>query len=211
MPSTFWTNTIWYILLGITTIIKLILIFTKVKDRKLKLALYLTITGLTFTFEMMIFAGLKAYQYFPKFFPKSLYDDSNMTWMTFIGLLFLFWVTPKIYRQNISKNIGNIWRSIYIFFGLQTFHNNMMWAFRPLRLHTFGKVFLPVESKTIITVGAYELVLGSTIMALYFSKIKWWWKAMINYMTQKNRDIFGKNENAVLLLPIPVILMLPGN
>lgn len=77
MPSTFWTNTIWFLLLGLTIIIELILIFTKAKDRKLVLALYLTITGLTFVVENVL-AGFNAYQYFPKLLPKTAYDDSVM-------------------------------------------------------------------------------------------------------------------------------------
>jgi hypothetical protein len=100
-----------------------------------------------------------------------------MTWMTFAGLLFFFWGTKKIYLQNISKNIGNIWRSIYIFYGLLPFHIIMMWVFKLFRLHTFGKVFLQIQtSKIMIILGAYELVLGATAIALYFLKIKWWWK-----------------------------------
>lgn len=68
MPATFWSNTIWFLLLGITTIIELILIFKKAEKRKLVLAFYITITGLTFAFEMIIVV-LNAYQYFPKAIP----------------------------------------------------------------------------------------------------------------------------------------------
>jgi hypothetical protein len=78
MPSTFWSNTIWYILLGISNIIELVFIFTKVKDWKRVLAIYITISGMTYTFELTILSGLRAYQYLPKIIPQSPYDDAIM-------------------------------------------------------------------------------------------------------------------------------------
>jgi hypothetical protein len=76
MGTTFWTNTIWYILLGIITIIVLVIIFIKSTNRKHVLALYLTICGITFcAFEVIILMCLKAYIYFPKIFTNQ-HDDS---------------------------------------------------------------------------------------------------------------------------------------
>lgn len=76
MNPTFWSNTIWYILLGISTIIELVLIFIKAKNRKLVLAQYFTISGMTFCFEMAIYSYFKAYAYFPMLIPQSPPDDS---------------------------------------------------------------------------------------------------------------------------------------
>lgn len=76
MSPAFWSNTIWFMLLGISTIIELVLIFLKVKNRKLVLALYLAISGMTFCFEMTIYSYFKAYEYFPKLIPQSPPDDS---------------------------------------------------------------------------------------------------------------------------------------
>jgi hypothetical protein len=76
MGPTFWSNTIWYILLGITTILELVIILIKEKDRKHVLSLFLTISGITFIcFEMIILMCLKAYIYFPKIFSNQ-HDDS---------------------------------------------------------------------------------------------------------------------------------------
>ncbi|NPV89692.1 MAG: hypothetical protein HPY50_02805 [Firmicutes bacterium] len=76
MSPTFWSNTIWFILLGISTIIELAVIFLKVKSRKLVLALYLTISGMAFCYEMIIYAYFKSYKYFPMLIPQSPPDDS---------------------------------------------------------------------------------------------------------------------------------------
>ncbi len=76
MSPTFWSNTIWFILLGITTVIELIIIFLKVKNRKRVLALYLTICGITFCFEMVVYSFFKSYEYYPMLIPHSRPDDS---------------------------------------------------------------------------------------------------------------------------------------
>lgn len=74
--SAFWTHTIWFILLGIVTILELAMIFRRADDRKLALALYLTICGMTFSFEMIVLSFFKAYRYFPMVFPESPPDDN---------------------------------------------------------------------------------------------------------------------------------------
>lgn len=76
MSPAFWSNTIWYLLLGMITILELVIIFTKATDRKQALALYITICGLTFyAFEMGTLMCLKAYIYFPKVFADQ-HNDS---------------------------------------------------------------------------------------------------------------------------------------
>lgn len=242
MPATFWSNTIWFLLLGITTIIELILIFKKSDKRKLVLAFYLTILGITFAFEMTIASVFNAYQYFPKaipsFIPLSpvqyLFNDSIIgnffsqfsvsatalliavynlnyywffafagayciieefflklgiythnwyrTWMTFIVLLLLFWVAKKIYDSSYNKHIKRIWRYLYIFFGLFSLHVHTLWFFQLFGIHNFGRSFnftLDEGSRLIIISIIYMLVAGSIIMAVYFRKIKWRWKAIV--------------------------------
>jgi hypothetical protein len=76
MTSTFWSNTIWYVLLGVITAAELAAIFTKVKNRKRTLAFFLAVSGLTFSLEMLVYSYLKAYQYFPMLTPQSPSDDS---------------------------------------------------------------------------------------------------------------------------------------
>jgi hypothetical protein len=76
MLSTFWTNTIWFLLLSVTTIIELIFVFAKAKNRKHALAVYFTLTGIVLLIENIILSRFLAYQYFPMFFPKSPTEDS---------------------------------------------------------------------------------------------------------------------------------------
>ncbi|OPX46014.1 hypothetical protein CLHUN_04890 [Ruminiclostridium hungatei] len=71
----FWTNTVWYALLGLITIFELIIIFRKTKNVKFTLAFYLTVTGLTLAAEITLFFVFSAYDYYPKIIPSSYYDD----------------------------------------------------------------------------------------------------------------------------------------
>lgn len=229
MISLFWKNTIWFILLGITIIIELILIFIKVRNKKRILALYITISGIVFAFEITITAVLHAYQYLPKILPQKPFDDGIIgnyfsqfsvatttlliavyklkyywyllfaaayalietlflklkiyeqywyrTWMTVAGLLLLFWIGEKIYRSG-SKRIGNALFYSYVFLGLITLQTHTMWVFRVLGVFSFGDSLKEKGSSLdgIISI-AYMFVAFSIMIAVYYSKIKWRWKA----------------------------------
>ncbi len=72
----FWSNTIWFILLGITTILEITYIIVNAEKRRLLFALYLTISGMTYSFEVTIFGFLKSYDYYPMIFHQiSRLDD----------------------------------------------------------------------------------------------------------------------------------------
>jgi hypothetical protein len=70
MKSTFWTNTIWYILLGILALFQLVFVIAKAKKRRLTFAIYLTTVGITLYFETMILIFFKAYAYYPMIIQK---------------------------------------------------------------------------------------------------------------------------------------------
>jgi len=74
MNSIFCSYTIWYILLGISTIIELIIVFTKVKNRKFTFAFYCMIAGITIPCEMVLNVALKGYIYYPMIF-SSPFDN----------------------------------------------------------------------------------------------------------------------------------------
>jgi hypothetical protein len=77
MSSTFWTNTIWFLLLVLSTIIILLFVIIKAKRRKLSLAFYFTLAGIVLSFETIILIFLKAYAYYPKILhnPPLPFDD----------------------------------------------------------------------------------------------------------------------------------------
>lgn len=79
MSTTFWTNTIWYVLLAISTLIELIFAMVKAKRRGLTFAFYLVITGVVLFIETGMLIFLKSYTYYPKIIhnvPYQLFQDS---------------------------------------------------------------------------------------------------------------------------------------
>lgn len=65
MNSTFWTYTIGYVLLGISTVLELIFILVKAQRKRLTLAFYFTVLGIALSFETIILIYFKAYYYYP--------------------------------------------------------------------------------------------------------------------------------------------------
>jgi len=61
----FWTNTVWFLLLGIITVLEIIFVLARSKNRARVFAFYLSVCGAAFLFEMILFAFLKAYDYYP--------------------------------------------------------------------------------------------------------------------------------------------------
>lgn len=74
ISTTFWTNSIWFIILWVLSVVELIIIFVKAKDKKLTFALYCAVIAMIFLYESVICFVLKSYEYYPKFAHNS-YDE----------------------------------------------------------------------------------------------------------------------------------------
>ncbi|WP_094096453.1 hypothetical protein [Paenibacillus physcomitrellae] len=108
MNAMFWKNTIWFVLLGMTTILELVLIFRKADDRRRTAAVYLTISGMTFCFEMFVLSYLKAYNYYPKIFPDSSADDN------IAGNLFSQFSVSATALLLTVFDLNGVWKLIFI-------------------------------------------------------------------------------------------------
>jgi hypothetical protein len=64
--STFWTNTIWYLLLGAGTAAELAYAIAKSERKGQTLAFYFTVVGATLFVEETLLVFLKAYTYYPR-------------------------------------------------------------------------------------------------------------------------------------------------
>ncbi|MDR3666920.1 MAG: hypothetical protein P4L35_08765 [Ignavibacteriaceae bacterium] len=71
----FWTNTIWYVLLGVSAIFEVIFSIIKAVRRKFAFAFYMTLVGVVLSFETMILILFSAYNYFPMIILTSPFDD----------------------------------------------------------------------------------------------------------------------------------------
>jgi len=75
MSSTFWSNTIWYLLLLLTSIIAIFLSLYKARNPKFTIAFLFSVIGLTFLLEAVLVIALKAYIYHPKIVSDSFLDS----------------------------------------------------------------------------------------------------------------------------------------
>lgn len=72
----FWTNTIWYIALGVLTILQIAYALYRTERPKQLIAFYFTISGVGFVGEANLLMFFKAYNYYPMIFPGSTIHDS---------------------------------------------------------------------------------------------------------------------------------------
>ena len=76
MGTIFWTNTIWYIALALTSAVVLVIIFTKTSDRSKTFAFYFSTLGFTYVLEVSLLLLFNAYLYHPMIRPDDPFFDS---------------------------------------------------------------------------------------------------------------------------------------
>lgn len=229
----FWTNTFWFILLGISTLIQLVLILIKTKDKKHAIALYIVVSGQVFTIEAIIYCFLRVYDYYPMIFPNSPIDDGlagNLfsqfslsasalwiavfklrnywifilagiyfaieklflwldifshnfysTWITFFGLLLLFFVTKQLYSYKVIFTTNRIFKYYFMFLGLYTLHMpTALWIQILTGIMTPNLNLLSNEMWSYSLIGLINLLLLSSVcLFIYYSKIHRSWKLLI--------------------------------
>lgn len=74
MNTSFWTNTVWYLLLFLSSIITLVIILHKSSNKKFAFAFFFSIIGFSFVLEAILVLRLNAYSYYPKIFRDSYLD-----------------------------------------------------------------------------------------------------------------------------------------
>lgn len=229
----FWSNTFWFILLGISTLIQLVLILIKTKDKKHAIALYIVISGQVFTIEAIIYCFLRVYDYYPMIFPVSPINDGlagNLfsqfslsasalciavfrlknywilifagiyfaieklflwldifshnfysTWVTFSGLLLLFFVTQQLYKHKAIFTTNRIFKYYFMFLGLYTLHMpTALWIQIVTGIMTPNLIILSNEMRSYALICLINLfLLSSVCLFVYYSKIYRSWKLLI--------------------------------
>lgn len=75
--NSFWSHTIWYLLLGVATLIQVIYTLYHSENRLRTFAFYLSIVGLPLYFETFIMIFLNAYEYSPQIIQNPKLDPFN--------------------------------------------------------------------------------------------------------------------------------------
>jgi hypothetical protein len=106
--TTFWTNTIWFILLFLTSIITNVIILKKTNNNKFTLAFLFSIIGLSFIFEAGLVLRLNAYSYYPKIFRDTYLDIIFGNYFSQISVS-----TTSLFLA--SNNLSFIWYGVFGF------------------------------------------------------------------------------------------------
>ena len=75
MFSTFWSNTVWYVSLGVTSVILIAFILYKCNERKFMIGFSFAVLGATFVTETILLIILNAYNYLPKISSRPFVDS----------------------------------------------------------------------------------------------------------------------------------------
>lgn len=169
MSYPFWTNTIWYVLLGILTLIEFIFVMVRAEKRKLTFAFYLTLFGITLNFEAIILIFMNAYTYYPMILknPPYAFDDvllgnlfsqfsvsttallvvvfdlSFFWFLTFAGiygLIELFFLTSGIYSHHWYQTWMTVILLPLFFWIAKKMYTNFIQGISPI--YYYGYIYL---------------------------------------------------------------------
>jgi hypothetical protein len=163
----FWTNTIWYIILGVSTLLTLIYVLVKAKNRPLAFAFFLTVAGLFFCIEVGILIFLEAYTYYPKILEHppyqfdediagNLFSQSSIAATTLLVAVFNF----NYYWYLIIAIIYGLIEEAFLYLGIYS-HN---W-YRTWMTVAACPIFLWLGKK------AYQKITGNINPMLYYGYI----------------------------------------
>lgn len=212
MGPAFWSNTFWFILLGITTIIELIIIFFKVNNRKRTLGLYFTISGLTFCFEMIIYSYFKSYEYFPMFIPHSPPDDSiagNLFSQFSVSAtaLLIAALNLKYYWYFVFAGVYGVIEEVFLSLGIykHNWYQTWMTVLGLLVLFWITKKAYTISLKQMGRVLRYLFIfLG--LVALYQNSIIWVLR-LVGIQLFSDNFIQGKERSLVVLTGLYMLLL----
>jgi hypothetical protein len=197
MYSTFWTNTIWYLFLGISAILEFSVVIIKVKNRRLTIAFYFTLVGIVLNFENIILIYFKSYTYFPMILKYARYsfDDvlagnlfSQFSVAATVLLVVIF--NLKYYWNLIFAAIYGVIEEIFLALGIYTHNWYRTWMTVFSMLVAFWlakKMYLKINQgvKAIYYYGYVYLALF-TLYTITFQ-----WGGLISGIIASNTTIFA--------------------
>lgn len=195
MSAAFWSNTIWFVLLGVSTVIELSFVFYKAKDKIHIIALFLSIAGVTFSVEVIIFCFLRGYDYYPMIIPQSPIDDglagnlfsqfSITSTALLIGVLDL-----KYYWSFVFAATYGIIEELFLKLSIYSHNWYKTWITILGLTVLFGTVKKTFKNKSIFTghISRYILM----FFALYtLHMIIIWWPFLLSGIVGINKKIFS--------------------
>lgn len=193
MSTTFCSNTIWYIVLGVSTVFEMIFMLNKAKNRKHVIALFLIVSGMTFSIELIVFCFLKAYDYYPMIFPQSPIDDGlagslfSQVSITATAILIAV-LNLKYYWFYIFAGIYGIIEELFLKLGIYSHHWYQTWMTILGFVILFGVVKKMSKSISIYTGHTWRYIL--MLFGLYpLHMVIIWWPMLLSGIVGINLKI----------------------
>ena len=216
MSNLFWSNTIWYILLLISSIITIIVTLKKSENRKFTIGFTLATLGSVYLVEVVLVLFLKSYQYYPKL-SADVFQDTvfgnyfsqvsisatsaftivfNLSYIWYFFFAFIYYLIEElflklgIYKQNWYKSIYTLIGFIPLLWLIKKWHTKLISSSKQVIYYI--TLFL----------GTFSISVHSIVMPLRLLKIQIF---KINFFGQ-----LSKNHTATALIYgfIVIIIMI---
>lgn len=176
LPTTFWTNSIWFVILWVLTAIELIIIFVKAKDKKITFVLYCAVIAMIFIYESIICFVFKSYEYYPQF-SLNKYDNIMLgnicsQYSVAATAILIAVLNLKNYWYVIFSCAYSIIETIYLNLGIykQNWYNTWMTAIGTIilfwlvkKMYNYNKDGLkPLPRYFYILLSVFTLYVNST-------------------------------------------------
>lgn len=188
MNPTFWTNTIWFILLFVTSIIAIVISLYKTNNRKFAIVFLFSIIGFSFVLEAILVLRFKAYTYYPKIVPLKFLDavfgnyfsqisvsstslllaiyNLSYIWYCIFALIY-FLIDVLFIKLGIYEHFW--YKSIYTFFGFIIFSWSIKkWYERAKnstsRFLNYVSLYFSVASISTFTIFLSQRLLGIQLL-----------------------------------------------
>ena len=221
MDSTFYTNTIWYILLAVIALLELIFVMFKTKRRRLTFAFFLIILGITLSLETIILIFLKSYKYYPMIIKTSPnpFDDilaGNLfsQFSVSVSVLLVVVLNLKYYWYFIFAGIYGIIEESFLALGIYSHNWYRTWMtviMFPLAIWMTKKMYSKII-RGIKPIFYYAYIILGLFPLNVFTII---WGLMVCGYLDFNTTIFHDPTNsryflvlATFFIPPSVVMML---
>ena len=199
MSFSFWSNTIWYILLLITSIFSMILTLYKTYNLKFTIAFLFSVIGFTFILEAILTIGLNAYTYHPKIVSDRFLDAVfgnyfsqisisstallitifNLSYIWYFVFAFIYYVIEELFvKLGIFEHFW--YKSIYTLIGFIPF----FWFVKKWYGKTKDSVNYYVNYislfLSVFTINSFTIILSQRLLGIQIFKG--------NFFTEMSKD-----------------------
>jgi hypothetical protein len=185
MMTLFSSNTVWFFLLGVLTVIELAAAVSYARDRNYAIALFIIVSGLCYILEATVCCFLKAYDYFPMLLPSRLDDNVAGNLFSQFSItatsLLLAVLKAKYYWYLISALAYCLIEQLFLRLGIYTHNWWRLWMtfFGALSIFLTTKAAYAgawhlrtrVRQYVFISFGLYSLHMRLVMLTYYFSGV----------------------------------------